>query len=57
MSGPMGVSMEQNGTGGANGRVPEFPSRKPSFPPHNHIAKLLEELQVPFEAPLVKVAR
>jgi hypothetical protein len=54
MSAPNGSINGSNGTGGANGRVPEFPVEVVIPAPQSHIAKLLEELQVPFEAPLVK---
>ena len=54
MSAPNGSLNAATGTGGTNGRVPEFPVVAVIPTPQEHIAKLLEELQVPFEASLVK---
>jgi hypothetical protein len=54
MSAPNGSSKGANGVSGANGHAHDTPAEIVIPGPHPQIAKLLDELQVPFETVLVK---
>jgi hypothetical protein len=54
MSAPNHSTNATNGASGVNGHAHESPAEVVISPPPPHIATLLEELQVPFDAPLVK---